>query len=157
MKKSKLIVPALAVIAFSTAASITGSVAWFTANRSVTINAGTYAVVKTNANLDCVLADGVGATASGDTITIGTNKKLTDASFDHVNKLFTVPDASGKKIAATPGLASNTLSADLVRSGDIYTAFTWRMTLTVNFGAVGSDLGLYIDTAGSVFTVTGQA
>ena len=63
MKKSKLIVPALAIIAFSTAASITGTVAWFTANRQVTINAGNYTVVKTSADLDCDLADGFQTTA----------------------------------------------------------------------------------------------
>ena len=51
MKKTRIIAPALAIIAFSTAASIAGSVAWFTASRQVTINAGSYAVVKTNSDL----------------------------------------------------------------------------------------------------------
>ena len=38
MKKSKIIVPALGIIAFATAASITGTVAWFTAQSQVTIS-----------------------------------------------------------------------------------------------------------------------
>ena len=50
MKKSRIIVPALALIALSTVASITGTVAWFTASRSVQINAGNFAITKTSAN-----------------------------------------------------------------------------------------------------------
>ena len=38
-KKSKIIVPALGLILLSTTASISGSVAWFTANRSVEVQA----------------------------------------------------------------------------------------------------------------------
>ena len=60
MKKSRIIIPALAMIAFSVAASIAGTVAWFTASRTAQINAGTYAVVKTSAELKCVLSNGVG-------------------------------------------------------------------------------------------------
>jgi hypothetical protein len=37
MKKSKVVIPALGLIALSTAASITGTVAWFSANTSVAI------------------------------------------------------------------------------------------------------------------------
>ena len=46
MKKSKIIVPALAIITLSTAASITGTVAWFTANRTASVTVGDMAVVK---------------------------------------------------------------------------------------------------------------
>ena len=38
MKKSKIIVPALGILVLSTAASITGTVAWFTAANSVEVN-----------------------------------------------------------------------------------------------------------------------
>jgi hypothetical protein len=38
MKKSKVVIPALGLIALSTAASITGTVAWFSANNVVTIS-----------------------------------------------------------------------------------------------------------------------
>ena len=60
MKKSKIIVPALAIIAFSTAASIAGSVAWFTASRTVSISGGEYSVVKLTSDLKCTLTAGVG-------------------------------------------------------------------------------------------------
>ena len=103
MKKSKIIVPALALIAFSMAASITGSVAWFTANRTATINAGTYVVVKTSANLEFTLTGGIGTevdTNSDNTILTQTTpqtgsavgNKLTDGSFDHVGKMIYTPN-----------------------------------------------------------------
>ena len=38
MKKSKIIIPALGILVLSTAASITGTVAWFSANTNVTVS-----------------------------------------------------------------------------------------------------------------------
>lgn len=68
MKKSKIIVPALGLIALSTAASITGTVAWFTANNSVTI---TGMSVKTNVASNLFIA--------GDTL--GSVAKKVDSDF----------------------------------------------------------------------------
>lgn len=113
MKKSKIIIPALAMIAFSTAASISGAVAWFTASRQATIDAGTYAVVKTNADLACEVTAGVGTKASnpaGDanrvislekdyevsSANVTYQSKLTDGSFNHTNSTFYTPSQSGK-------------------------------------------------------------
>ena len=39
MKKSKIIIPAAAILALSVGASITGTVAWFTAARTQTVSA----------------------------------------------------------------------------------------------------------------------
>ena len=44
MKKSKILVPAVALLALSTAAATTGTVAWFTTNRQVTANGLTAAI-----------------------------------------------------------------------------------------------------------------
>ena len=172
MKKSKIIVPALAMIAFTTAASISGTVAWFTANRSVSIDAGTYAVVKTNADLQCELKGGVQTSVEENAPTvvkIAENTKLTDASFDHSGKKFTIPTADGSGINSVVDLFSGTetaaerntrlntaLLADATNK--IYRAFTWEMNLSIYFGDVASaDYGLYIDTSTSVFTVGGGA
>ena len=38
MKKSKIIVPALGILVLSTAAAVTGTVAWFTASNVININ-----------------------------------------------------------------------------------------------------------------------
>ena len=57
MKKSKILVPALGILVLSTAASITGTVAWFSVNNSVTVDgmsvttkvAGNLLIAETNA------------------------------------------------------------------------------------------------------------
>lgn len=51
MKKSKIIVPALGILAFSTAAAVTGTVAWFTANRLATVSNKNITVVNPEAGL----------------------------------------------------------------------------------------------------------
>ena len=87
MKKSKVLIPALGVLILSTAASVTGTVAWFTASRTYNTTIGDFAVVKTNADLKCTLAAGLGTFKSGDVITLvneNVYSELTDASFDHV-------------------------------------------------------------------------
>lgn len=50
MKKSKIIVPALGILVLSTAASITGTVAWFSANTNVTVT-GMSVTTKTSDNI----------------------------------------------------------------------------------------------------------
>ena len=50
MKKTKIVVPALAVLLLSTAASVTGTVAWFSMNSSVTVT-GMTVTTKVSSNL----------------------------------------------------------------------------------------------------------
>ena len=50
MKKTKIVVPALAVLLLSTAASVTGTVAWFSMNNSVTVT-GMTVTTKVSSNL----------------------------------------------------------------------------------------------------------
>ena len=57
MKKSKLLAPAFAFLALSTAAAVTGTVAWFTASRVVTINASAITAYNPEENLKVVLND----------------------------------------------------------------------------------------------------
>ena len=57
MKKSKIVVPALGMIALATAASITGTVAWFTANNTVT---ATGMSVKAKVDASLYIAEGAG-------------------------------------------------------------------------------------------------
>ena len=174
MKKSKIIIPALALLAFSTAASVTGAVAWFTANRTATINAGSYSVVKTNTNLEFELAPGVGTSVSGNTVTF--DGKLTDGSFNHKTQKVYTPNADGKELAPSPKgeidlngtyTASGTGSlADLLTRGQtddttpitIYTAVTFEIKFSVTFGVVPGDVGLYLDntTGKSQFVVDGD-
>lgn len=57
MKKSKIIVPALGILAFSTAAAVTGTVAWFTANRLATVSNKNITVVNPEAGLHVKATD----------------------------------------------------------------------------------------------------
>lgn len=63
MKKSKILAPALGVLVLSTAASISGTVAWFTANNSVAV---TGMSVKTRVGSNLLIADISTANASDD-------------------------------------------------------------------------------------------
>lgn len=170
MKKSKIIIPALAMIAFSTVASISGAVAWFTASRQASINAGTYAVVKTNSDLACEVTAGIGVKSVTNptdasqarvvSLTDGTKtNKLTDGSFNHSSKNIYTPDSTGKAFDPTKGeiaLASATdenMTRATLADGNVYTVVTWKADFSVNFGALPGDIGLFLDTAQSSFSV----
>ena len=177
MKKSRIVIPALAMIAFSMAASITGAVAWFTATRTASIDAGIYTVVRTTANLDVALsASGIGTTGadSGSTHTISVEGVLADASFDHTAaaKNIVTPDGNGTKVGAITGLTSAT-PTNMKRgqtndnpAKNIYTAITWDIDFSVEFGGAAGDVALFLDTnlvgesgsevANSRFVVTGS-
>ena len=162
MKKSRIIIPALAMIAFSVAASVTGAVAWFTASRSAQISAGSYSVVKTSADLKASIAPGVGTSVNTNTNTVSFNGLLTDGSFDHKDKFFTWPDSTGKKMGGTVDLTDTDLADKLERgtssdSKTIYTAATFDVSFTIAFGATGEDVGLFLNNqAGKTsFTVNG--
>ena len=161
MKKSRIIVPAMAVIAFSTAASIAGSVAWFTASRQVTINAGSYAVVKTTSNLTVTLGNGVGTTVSNNNVTF--TGLLTDASFNHNKTSYQVfvPNGAGTAIEKAVNIFNNdNLESDLTRvtlenTTKVYSAATFDVTFTMDIGGE-HDIGLFLNTTAgqSAFTNT---
>ena len=155
MKKSRIIIPALAMIAFSMAASISGAVAWFTATRTASIDAGTYAVVKTSANMNVTLTQGVGTTVSdqnGHVVTVG--GVLTDGSFDHLNEKIYTPDDTGTKIKSVlPLRGEGAADASSLKRGEtsdnpaqnIYTAITWDVKFSIAFTSGGDSIGLFLD------------
>jgi len=60
MKKSKIIIPALAVLAFSTTAAVTGTVAWFTAASAVDVKTTSFKVTGIDGSLSMTLTGGIG-------------------------------------------------------------------------------------------------
>lgn len=181
MKKSRIIIPALALIAFSVAASVTGAVAWFTASRTARIDAGTYAVVKTSANLDVELTQGAHTTVNTGSKVVTFGGVLSDGSFDHINKKIYTPAADGKSLKVDNQnnpvaidvtgttftdegndlyrgqTAANPTAEPPVVAKNIYTAATFDITFTVSFGAISGDVGLYLDntTGKTNFAVEG--
>jgi hypothetical protein len=71
MKKSKVIIPAMALLLFSTAASVTGTVAWFTSTRVFTSNVASFGINAVEDNLEATVAPRVGTALSGSTIVAG--------------------------------------------------------------------------------------
>lgn len=164
MKKSKIIIPAIAMIGISAAASITGSVAWFTVNRTATVSGGSYAVVRTGANLQCLVESGIGTTATdnGTSHSIAVDGVLTDGSFNHKDGTIYKPNTAGTAIdsgvsclSATAGnLTRGTVSSN---SKTIYTAITWDISFTVSFGPeTANNIALLLDEANSSIALSGE-
>ena len=90
MKKSKIIAPALGVLVLSTAAAVTGTVAWFTASRIATISNTAITAYNPESGLQVVLSGAKGAsinpaTGSGDTAAVVSHEYLRDASVNLAN------------------------------------------------------------------------
>lgn len=159
INKTKIVVPALGLLLLSTAASITGSVAWFTANRTFKMTAGDFAVVNTKNNLQATLAAGIGTAlgnpASGEyNIKLGGAYSLTDASFNHNSTTLDIvePDSEGLAIDDIIGLSAAVADSSLVlRETNIYSVFTWDITFKISFSSgTGGDIGLYFNVANSL-------
>lgn len=96
MKKSKVLIPAMALLLFSTAASVTSTVAWFSSTRVYNQTVGDFKIAQIDGNLACDPAGGVGTfvNAAGDivvgqdadndkTADANTANLLLDGSFNH--------------------------------------------------------------------------
>ena len=174
-KKSAVVIPALARIAVTAAASVSGTVAWFTANRSVSVNASNFAAQSQNDDLTISLVDNslVGVTADTDSksVTRADNSVLTDASFNLKNLYTKERDESGEvtkfrdlgTIKTEDGTDFNPQwhkTADSNSTVTLYYAVSWTWKFTYTFNAFTSgtsdttDMALYFDLGGSVLTST---
>lgn len=150
MKKSKIIVPALAVLLLSTAASVTGTVAWFTANRVFNATVGEFAVVNTKDNLVCEMGAGLGTNVVENVVSVDTGKVLTDASFDHITSSHYIfapnaeGDAVGKKVAlADADMTTGANGLKREENAEVYSAFTFTMNFKLRVSTSGQDTGLF--------------
>lgn len=102
MKKSKILIPAFAVLALSVGASVTGTVAWFTAAKTANVTMSNVAAINVAGNLGVTLGSEVngGAIVSGQAATL---TPLLDASFDGTDRYVstTATDVDGKTINIT--------------------------------------------------------
>ena len=172
-KKSKIVVPALALILLSTAASISGSVAWFTASRSTQVKTGEFTVVRTGDDLAVALTAGAGIdnTIANQTLNAKENYNLTDASFDHtfhdtsvdgwstwVSPFVVEPDVPRQNILDVVQLGTGisehaltktaNLETALNRGTNVYSAYTWDMTFSITFSESSTkNQGLFLDLA----------
>lgn len=129
---------------------------------SVTIDAGSYAVVKTNSDLSYSMTAGCGTNVNTSTNTVTFNGLLTHGSLNHLEKKVFTPASDGKSIAKGTALGADDFASQMtvttIGTKTVYTAATFKVTFSVNFGQGEKDKGLYLNnTAGqSEFTVTGS-
>ena len=129
MKKSKIIIPAVAVLTLSVAAGITGTVAWFSATQSVTLNGSNVAVFNTEGTLSMALASNTGAATSITTnaVTFG---NFTHASYDTVEKkIYTLQDGASTTNKYYEKKITNSLTS--TANGNIYYAAKFEATFSI--------------------------
>ena len=162
MKKSKIIVPALALLLLSTAATVSGSVAWFTANRTFTTNINDFQVANTEGNLAVVMNGGVRTTAASgnQSVSIDSGTILGDASLNHTTgELFTdtVVSSSFKSLGTYTAAEADTTK--WLVGGSTYYAVSWEMQFKYEFAADLTQQNLYLDPTSTMTpgTVTKEA
>lgn len=140
MKKSKVLIPALAAIAFSTIASVTGTVAWFTSQSAVSISTSSFKVSGLEGSLSVTPTAGVGTSVSGQnentSITTAEKVELTHGSFDiATKKVYSYDQFSDATAAVYTHKEGAVVGADQVAadfketsSGNKYNAITWSLT-----------------------------
>lgn len=132
MKKSKIIIPAAAILALSVGASVTGTVAWFTAARTASFTGNNLAVVNAAGDLSVTLS-----AVTGCTIQDGKSVNLTylrDASFDGTNVYVADLSQDGTKIIGLSQAALGSYNKAKVKVGDqviekdVYKINQWNAT-----------------------------
>lgn len=152
MKKAKIIVPALALLALSVTASITGTVAWFTVASNANAQFTQIGVQKLEGKLARTLTAGTGTRVVDDKIlplegTVeSTYVKLTHASYNVTN---------GDLWSNTMGEIEKQTSAQY--DANTYFKFDFTITFSYDFGSTVStaDYNLYFDYSTSKLNTTG--
>lgn len=172
MKKSKVLIPAMALLLFSTAASVTSTVAWFTSTRVYNTSVSQFKVAKIDGNLECTMNGLIGATATEDenhkpimelATGTGDNKYLTylgDASLDYVSTrpvLWTDnPAGDGysqlEELGFSSGAFSGTESKWLAYTDSVsttkvkyYYAAMWTMEFKYTFATIAGTANVFFD------------
>lgn len=161
MKKTKIIIPAMGMLLLSTAASISGSLAWFTANRSVQVNTNSFAVESTDGSLSVEATAGTATTVESGVVYAkvdSENIKLTDASYDiTADKLYTdivkddgtQPSAASDYELCPEGWAVPTASG-------IYYGASFNLAFTYTFRGDLTNMDLFFDLNSSVTNNPGE-
>lgn len=137
-----------------------------TANRSVKVSAGEFAVVKTSENLaydltgvtslTTITNDGSVDPENPEAVSFASNNALTHASYDHdTNHNIIKAAEDGKSITGYYELAStssptaaNLKVTDIADpEGVVYAAATWQIDFKLSFGPNDKKIGLFIDWA----------
>ena len=133
MKKSKIIIPAAAILALSVGASVTGTVAWFTAARTASFTGNNLAVVNAAGDLKVTLSAVTGCSLSADSKSVNLTY-LRDASFDGEKVYVADLSQDGTKITGLSEAAIGSYNKAQVKVGnevkekDVYKINQWKAT-----------------------------
>lgn len=161
MKKSKIIIPAAAILALSVGASVTGTVAWFTASRTVSFGVSNMAVINTAGDLGVSLTASTGTKiSSSEESTSVELSYLRDASYDAIaDKAYVATlNSDGSKVTGTRNVEKTLAESVSITEGssssykNVYVINEWTATFKTSSVAVNY---LYFNPTNTVSKIDG--
>lgn len=155
MKKSKIILPAVALLTISTVAAASSTVAWFTANRTVDVNLSQVAIYNPESDLNVTLVKDDNAGTSVDNTKnaqiVTLPSYMRDGSVDAAAKKVYKKDVVTGEYSAIAGYSTDTATI----AGEpkvIYRATHWTMNFSM-VGASTNDYGVLLDMGKTKCTI----
>lgn len=124
MKKSRIILPAVALLTISTVAAASSTVAWFAASRDVTVTGNTVTVVNPESALNVTLAPLTGTTETTKEQTLNLPLYMRDGSVNIDNN----GQAYKQDIVTKEYVAADYTTENDSQGNPIYRAASWKMT-----------------------------
>lgn len=124
MKKSRIILPAVALLTISTVAAASSTVAWFAASRDVTVTGNTVTVVNPESALNVTLAPLKGTTETTKDQTLNLPLYMRDGSVNIDDN----GQAYKQDIVTKEYVAANYTTENDSQGNPIYRAASWKMT-----------------------------
>ncbi len=169
-KKSKFVIlPALATLVLTGVASVTGTVAWFTANRTAKVTGSKFITTKTDSAMNVTVvgdSDSGTSQSSENSVTLDTDAKLTHGSYNakanstgsaYVANLDDSNIVTGFRDLGTVGDHTTTIDGGTStnkwkESTNVWYAVAWKMEFTYKATADNETNYLLFDVNGSTFT-----
>lgn len=129
MKKSRIILPAVALLTISTVAAASSTVAWFAASRDVTIDATQIAVYNPESNLNVTLADVAGTGTTTANAVGQTHAKITFPNYMRDGSVDAKDGKVYKQDVVSKEFKESTWTEDKYSDGEtsVYRATSWTM------------------------------
>ena len=156
-KKSAVVIPALARIAVTAAASVSGTVAWFTATREATVTGGTFLAGTNEGDLVVTATGATGVTTSNNqdsntqTITVLKDVKLLDASYSgtaltEATPFWTDVENGGEE------QKYKAVSQQYAPNSNYYYGVSWKLTFSIDVTNSKSNYDIFFNASGSSAT-----
>ena len=155
MKKSKIILPAVALLTISTVAAASSTVAWFSASRAVNVSLSQVAVYNPESDLNVTLVKDDNAGTSVDNTKnaqiVTLPSYMRDGSVDAANKKVYKKDVVTSEYSLVNGYSTDTATI-AGESKVIYRATHWTMNFSM-VGASTNDYGVLLDMGTTKCTI----